>query len=149
MSSRRIFLMSAGTTVAANLTARRASANDKIRLAVLGVNGRGQAHIKGFQSQPDAEVAILCDPDRNIADERALQFFDKYGKTVKVEQDLRRVFDNKEIDAVSIATPNHWHALATIWACQAGKDVYVEKPGAHNLYEGRKLIEAAHRYDRI
>src|ERR1700722_15596556 len=149
MSSRRSFVMGAGSALAVNLSARKASANDKIRVAVLGVNGRGKDHIKGFQSQPGAEVAILCDPARSVANEPALEFFDTYGKTVKVEQDLRRVFDNKEIDAVSIATPNHWHALATIWACQAGKDVYVEKPGAHNIFEGRKMIEASHRYNRI
>ena len=88
MSSRRTFLMGAGSALAVNQTARKVSANDKIRVAVLGVNGRGKDHIKGFQSQPDAEVAILCDPDRNIADERALEFFDKYGKTVKVEQTI-------------------------------------------------------------
>ena len=74
--------MGAGTALAVNLSASKAAANDKIRIAVLGVNGRGKDHIKGFQSQPDAEVAILCDPDRNIADERALEFVDKYGKTV-------------------------------------------------------------------
>ena len=66
-----------------------------------------------------------------------------------LEQDLRRVMDNKDIDVVSIATPNHWHALAVIWACQAGKDVYVEKPGSHNIWEGRKMVEATHKYDRI
>ena len=87
--------MGAGSALAVNLSARKAAANDKIRVAVLGVNGRGKDHIKGFQSQPDAEVVMLCDPDRNIADERALEFFDKYGKTVKVEQDLRRVFDTR------------------------------------------------------
>jgi predicted dehydrogenase len=92
---------------------------------------------------------MLCDPDRNVLTERAEQFETKYHRKVQTEQDLRKVFDNKEIDAVSVATPNHWHALATIWACQAGKDVYVEKPGAHNIYEGRKMIEAAHRYNRI
>src|ERR1022692_202444 len=107
MSSRRTFVMGAGSALGAHLSARKASANDKIRLAVLGVNGRGKDHIKGFESQPGAEVVMLCDPDRNVADERALEFFDTYNKTVKVTQDLRRVFDNKEIDAVSIATPNH------------------------------------------
>src|ERR1700736_2003134 len=147
MSSRRSFVMGAGTALA--VSARKAAANDKIRVAVLGVNGRGKDHIKGFQSQPDAEVAILCDPDRNIADERALEFFDKYGKTVKVEQDLRRVFDNKDIDAVSIATPNHWHALATIWDCQAGKDVYVEKPASYNIFEGQQMQKAARKYNRM
>jgi predicted dehydrogenase len=142
VSSRRSFVIGAGTALAA-------SANDRIRVAVLGVNGRGADHIKAFQSQPGVEVAVLCDPDRNVADQRALEFFDSYGKTVRVEQDLRRVFDNKEIDVVSIATPNHWHALAAIWACQAGKDVYVEKPGSHNIREGRRLVEAAHKYQRI
>src|SRR5437016_14547640 len=148
MNNRRIFVLG-GSAVAASMTAQKLSANDTIRLAVLGVNGRGKEHIKGFQSQPGAEVAMLCDPDRSVADERALEFFDAYQKPVKVVQDLRRVFDNKDIDAVSIATPNHWHALATIWACQAGKDVYVEKPGAHSIWEGCRMVEAAHKYNRI
>ncbi len=125
------------------------SANGKLRVAVLGVHGRGKAHIEGVMKQPDAEVAILCDPDLSVARQRAGDFESKYGRKVAIEQDLRKVFDNKEIDAVTIATPNHWHALAAIWACQAGKDVYVEKPGAHNIYEGRKLVEAAHKYNRI
>jgi predicted dehydrogenase len=125
------------------------SANDKLRIAVLGVHGRGKAHIEGIMKQPDAEVAMLCDPDLSVARQRAGDFESKFGRKVAIEQDLRKVFDNKEIDAVTIATPNHWHALAAIWACQAGKDVYVEKPGAHNIYEGRKLVEAAHKYNRI
>ena len=149
MGSRRSFAIGAGSALAADLSAPRAAANDRIRVAVLGVNGRGKDHIKAFQSQPGVEVAILCDPDRNVADERALEFFDAYGKTVRVEQDLRRVFDDKDIDVVSIATPNHWHALAAIWACQAGKDAYVEKPGSHNIQEGRRLVEAAQKYQRI
>src|SRR5260370_38501819 len=101
MNSRRSFVMGAGSALAVNLTARKASANDKIRVAVLGVNGRGKDHIKGFQSQPDAEVVMLCDPDRNVADDRGLQFSDNYRKTVNVEQALRRVFGNKAIDAAS------------------------------------------------
>jgi predicted dehydrogenase len=125
------------------------SANSKLRIAVLGVNGRGQDHIKGIMSQPDAEVAVLCDPDLQIAEQRASEFQKTYAKKVEIVQDLRKVFDRKDIDAVTIATPNHWHALAGIWACQAGKDVYVEKPGAHNVWEGRKLVEAAHKYNRI
>src|SRR5437899_11845371 len=104
MSSRRSFVVG-GAAVGANIAARKLSASDTIRIAVLGVNGRGRDHIKGFQSQPGVEVAMLCDPDRNVADERALEFFDTYKKPVKVAQDLRRVFDNKDIDAVSIATP--------------------------------------------
>ncbi len=104
MNSRRTFVLGAGSALAVNVAARKVAASDKIRVAVLGVNGRGKDHIKGFQSQPGAEVAMLCDPDRSVADERALEFFDAYQKPVKVVQDLRRVFDNKDIDAVSIAT---------------------------------------------
>jgi predicted dehydrogenase len=147
LSNRRTFLVgAAGAGVAAQ---KVLSANDKLRIAVLGVHGRGKAHIEGIMKQPDAEVAMLCDPDLSVARQRAGDFESKFGRKVAIEQDLRKVFDNKEIDAVTIATPNHWHALAAIWACQAGKDVYVEKPGAHNIYEGRKLVEAAHKYNRI
>jgi predicted dehydrogenase len=124
-------------------------ANDKIQVAVLGVNGRGKSHIKGFQSLDNSQVATLCDPDMNVLKTRAGEFQTEYGVKVKTEQDLRKVFQDKNIDAVSIATPNHWHTLAAIWAMQAGKDVYVEKPGTHNLYEGKKLIEAAKKYKRV
>jgi len=124
-------------------------ANDKVRVAVLGINGRGKNHIAGYQPLKDVEVACLCDPDDVILQERAKDFEEKYGTKVKTENDLRKVFDDKSIDAVSIAMPNHWHSLATIWACQAGKDVYVEKPGSHNIFEGRKMVEAAKKYNRI
>jgi predicted dehydrogenase len=149
MRDRRTFIIAAGSTIIAQAMTGKASANDRIRVAVLGVNGRGKDHIAGFQGLPEAEVAVLCDPDRNVAAERAAEFEKKYGKKVETEVDLRKVFERKDIDVISIATPNHWHALATIWACQAGKDVYVEKPGAHNIYEGRKMVEAAHKYKRI
>ncbi len=124
-------------------------ANDRINAAVLGVNGRGKNHIQSLMNQDNVNVAVLCDPDMNILKDRQKDFKEKYKKDVALEQDLRRVYDNKDIDVVSIAAPNHWHALATIWACQAGKDVYVEKPGSHNIWEGRKMVEAAHKYDRI
>ena len=127
-------------------------ANDRIRIAVLGVNGRGQSHISEIMQiakDYNVEVAVLCDPDLKILNKRAGEFEKKYGKKVAVEQDFRRIYDNKEIDAVSLATPNHWHALQSIWACQAGKYVYVEKPATHNIYEGKKLIEAAYKYNRI
>jgi predicted dehydrogenase len=124
-------------------------ANDKVQVAVLGVNGRGKDHIKGFQKLVNAQVACLCDPDKTILQTRAGEFEKQYSAKVKMEQDLRKVFDDKSIDVVSIATPNHWHTLAAIWAMQAGKDVYVEKPGTHNLYEGKKLIEAAKKYKRV
>lgn len=124
-------------------------ANDRLRVAVIGINGRGKDHIAGFMKQDNVEVATLCDVDNVVLQDGAKAFEQKYGKKVNMQQDLRRVYDDKSIDAVSIATPNHWHALAAIWACQAGKDVYVEKPACHNLYEGRKLVEAATKYNRI
>jgi len=143
---RRGFMKAA---VGAAATSRIVGANDTIRVAVLGVNGQGWEHVQGYQKLPLVEVVTLCDPDRRVTAWRAAEFEKLYGRPVRTETDLRRVFDDKTIDAVSIATPNHWHALATVWACQAGKDVYVEKPGTHNVYEGRKVIEAAAKYKRI
>ena len=138
-------LLSMPTIIPANVF----GANDRIRVAVLGVNGRGTDHIAGYMKLPDVEVACLCDPDLVVLAKRTDEFEKKYGKKVIQQQDLRKVFEDKSIDAVSIATPNHWHSLAAIWACQAGKDVYVEKPGSHNIFEGRKMVEAAAKYDRI
>ncbi len=94
-------------------------------------------------------ITTICDVDRNVIGKANKAISSKYGSEPKYVQDLRRVFDDKDIDAVSIATPNHWHALATIWACQAGKDVYVEKPVSHNVQEGRRAVEAARKYGRI
>ncbi|MFO0909195.1 MAG: Gfo/Idh/MocA family oxidoreductase [Isosphaeraceae bacterium] len=116
---------------------------------MLGVNGRGTAHIGGFMGTKGVQVAVLCDPDRVVLERRAKEFQDRYGMKVETETDLRKVYERKDVDVVGIATPNHWHALATIWACQAGKDVYVEKPGSHNIFEGRKMVEAAKKYNRI
>lgn len=152
--SRRKFLQTAaaGTAVLGLPTiipSRAFGANDRLRVAVIGLNGRGKDHINGFSNLTNVEVATLCDVDDVVLQKTASDFETKYKRKVKTEQDLRRVYDDKDIDAVSIATPNHWHALAAIWACQAGKDVYVEKPACHNLYEGRKLVEAAAKYNRI
>lgn len=153
-TSRRSFLKkSAGAAVALSLptivSARAFGANDRINVAVIGVNGRGKNHIQGFGNLENVEVTYICDPDQEVLQKRAAEFKETYGREVKTEEDLRRIYDNKDIDAVSIATPNHWHALATIWACQAGKHVYVEKPGSHNLFEGRKMVEAAKKYNRV
>ena len=145
---RRIFLMAAAAAATRRLRASH-SPNDTIRVAVLGVHRRGRDHIAGFQKLPNVQVALLCDPDRQVAAARAADFEKTYGRRVRTETDLRRVFEDRSIDAVSVATPDHWHALATIWACQAGKDVYVEKPGSHNIFEGRKMVEAAAKYNRI
>lgn len=124
-------------------------ANDRIRVAVLGLNSRGQNHIDEIMKQPNVVVAALCDPDTSLLQNRARSFEEKYKKKVRIEKDFRTLYDTKDIDAVSLATPNHWHALQTIWACQAGKDVYVEKPATHNIYEGKKMIEATYKYNRI
>jgi predicted dehydrogenase len=124
-------------------------ANDEIRVAVVGINGRGGSHIGAFEEMDGVRVAALCDVDRKILDREAARFEKKYGHKVEGYVDIRKLLENKDIDAISIATPNHWHSLATIWACQAGKDVYVEKPCSHNVFEGRKCLEAARKYNRI
>ena len=148
---RRTFVTSAAGALAAQglgLAAERViGANDRIRVAVLGVNGRGRNHLQGFSRLDNVEVAAVVDPDLGVVG-RALANMENKDKIV-VEQDMRRIFDRQDIDCVSIATPNHWHALAAIWACQAGKDVYVEKPGAHNFWEGQQLVAAARKYNRI
>jgi predicted dehydrogenase len=127
---------------------RPIGANDRIRVAVLGVNGRGQSHFQGFQPLKNVDVTTFVDPDQEVGNKRASEFEKKFGRRPKVVQDMRRVFEDKDIDVVSIATPNHWHALATVWACQAGKDVYVEKPGTHSISEGRSMMAAAKKYNR-
>jgi len=153
--SRRSFLKNTGTAAAAAIAApmfvpsSAFGANDRVRAAVLGVHGRGKSHIEGFMEQPNVEVVTLCDPDSAVLAERAKDFETKYAKKVKTERDLRKVYEDKDVDVVGVATPNHWHSLATIWACQAGKDVYVEKPASHNVWEGRKMVEAAKKYNRI
>jgi len=148
MNTRRTFIFTSSAALASSAV-KTAFAADKIRIAVIGCHGRGRDHIAGFQNLPDAEVVALCDPDRRVLADRAQQFEKRYNRKVDTVVDMRRLFERKDIDAVSIATPNHWHSLAAIWACQAGKDVYVEKPGSHNIWEGRKLVEAAHKYNRI
>ncbi len=130
-------------------SAKKVGPNDAIRLAVIGVRGRGMEHIAGYAKLPEARITTICDVDRNVIGRAKALVTARNGSAPKYEQDLRRVLDDKDIDAVSIATPNHWHSLATIWACQAGKDVYVEKPVSHNIFEGRKMVEAARKYSRI
>jgi predicted dehydrogenase len=152
--TRRTFLKksaiaTAGIALPTYIPARAFGANDRINAAVLGVNGRGMALVNGLQDLENVQVTTIVDPDLNVAAKRAKEFEEKYQLKVKIVQDLRTAYDNKDIDVVGIATPNHWHSLATIWACQAGKDVYVEKPASHNVWEGRKMVEAAHKYKRI
>ncbi|MEJ7691504.1 Gfo/Idh/MocA family oxidoreductase [Daejeonella sp.] len=123
-------------------------ANERLNLAVIGISGRGASHISNFSSMKDnfnLRIKTLCDVDEKFWAEGSKSVLDKSGVKPVTEWDMRKVFDDKEIDAVSFATPNHWHALGTIWAAQAGKHVYVEKPACHNMFEGRKMIEAARK----
>ncbi len=150
--SRRSFLTTSAGAVATtglSTSVARAAANETVRVAILGVHGRGKSHAAALEKIDGVQVAVLCDPDSKVLATRAKEFEKKYGHGYETETDMRRVFDRKDIDVVTVATPNHWHSLAAIWACQAGKDVYVEKPGTHNIFEGRKLIEAAAKYHRI
>jgi len=124
-------------------------ANDRIRVAVAGVKGRGRSHIAALLAQPNVEIAYLCDADKDVVGP-ALGLIEKAGaKAPVVVQDVRKVLQDKTVDALTVATPNHWHVLAAVWACQAGKDVYVEKPISQTVVEGRRLVEAARKYHRI
>jgi predicted dehydrogenase len=144
--NRRTFLH-ASTAAAGGL--RALGANDRVNMAVIGARGRGRDHISIFGKQPNCRVAAVCDIDQ-AQSERAAQLAEQVqGGKPKEYQDLRKLLEDKEIDAVSIATCNHWHALAAIWACQAGKDVYVEKPASHNIFEGRRMVDAARKYSRM
>ena len=120
-------------------------ANDRIRVAVCGLRGRGKDHIGNFSRLPNVEVAALCDVDEGVLNKRR----GEVGGGARTFVDIRKLLEDKSIDAISIATPNHWHSLMAIWACQAGKDVYVEKPCSHNFWEGRQLVRAASKYNRV
>lgn len=123
-------------------------ANDRFRIAVCGVNGRGKSHISGFGGLNNVEVACLVDPDRQVLENRVKELREKGGihSNVKGVTDVRRVLDNPNIDAISVATPNSWHSLMVIWAAQAKKHCYVEKPASHDIYEGRVALAAAEKY---
>lgn len=125
-------------------------ANSAIRAAVIGFKGRGGNHISGLRElkSQGVRVAALCDVDETVLN-AGLDGFNKRNEKVDGYRDIRKLLENKDIDVVTIATPNHWHSLATIWAVQAGKDVYVEKPVSHNVWEGRKMVEAARKYQKI
>ncbi|MGD9109985.1 MAG: Gfo/Idh/MocA family oxidoreductase, partial [Phycisphaerales bacterium] len=124
-------------------------ANDRINIAIIGIRSRGRKLAENFAGMPNVRVKTLCDIDENLYSERVKLISGIQKSQPITENDLRRVFDDKDIDAVVVATPNHWHALAAIWACQAGKHVYVEKPCAHNIWEGRRIVEAAEKYGSI
>ncbi len=128
---------------------RALGANNRVRVAICGVHGRGNDHLKNYAKIQTAEIAALCDIDENVLSERVAEM-DKMGLPKPATYtDVRKLLEDQSIDAVSIATPNHWHSLMAIWACEAGKDVYVEKPCSHNLWEGQQLVKAAQRYNRV
>jgi predicted dehydrogenase len=132
----------------AQSASRVAGANGDIRVAVVGFGGRGKDHIHGLRAVKGTRLVALCDVDRNIL-EREVKNCQQEDEQVAAYTDVRKLLENKDIDAVSFATPNHWHSLGSIWAVQAGKDVYVEKPVSHNVWEGRQLVEAARNSNSI
>src|SRR5437588_5115056 len=128
---------------------RAVSANDKITVAMIGCGIRGKQHADELARLSDCEIAYVCDPDRDRAAEVAAYLVTKNRPQPKAVQDLRVILDDKSVAAVFIATPNHWHALAAIWAMQSGKDVYVEKPVSHNIGEGRRVVQVARKLGRL
>jgi predicted dehydrogenase len=146
--NRRIFIGAAAGAIAATRS-RAVAASDQVNVALIGVGGRGRALIGDFSKAAGANIRYLCDVDQASL-EKAMAVIQKFNlPKPQTTNDMRRVLEDKTVDAVSISTPDHWHAPAAILACDAGKDVYVEKPPSHNLREGRLIIDAAHRNNRI
>ncbi len=151
--ARRDFLR-AGTAAAAGLvtaaSAKRVlGANDRVRVAVIGLRGRGWDHVKGYHPIPGVEIAYFCDVDENVLRKRLADAEQMGISKPETYVDVRKLLENKDVDAVSIATPNHWHSLMGIWAAQAGKQIYVEKPCSHNWWEGRQLVKAVEKYNVV
>ncbi len=125
------------------------SPNEKLGVACVGVRGQGNSHLGAYSSRKDTEVLYVCDVDEKVGRTRVEEVAKRQGREPKYVQDLRQLLDDKSVDIVTTATPNHWHSLVGIWAMQAGKDVYVEKPVSHNVSEGRRMVEAARKYNRM
>lgn len=128
---------------------RRIGANDKVRVAIIGINGQGKSHVSSLLGLPDVEIAAICDADTATFAPVLKMIADKARPAPATYQDIRKLLEVKDIDAISSATPNHWHALVAIWAMQAGKDVYIEKPACHDPLEGVRMVEASRKYGRI
>ena len=142
--------LAAGVMILENAgSVRGAPAAEKIVLAAVGVRGRGSNLAQGFLDRGDCEYAYIADVDSSLFESRAKQIAERQGRSPKCVQDFRKALDDKSVDAMIIATPDHWHAPAAVWSCQAGKDVYVEKPACHSCWEGRKMVEAARKYNRV
>ncbi len=151
--TRRRFLGSSATAVfvAGTMGSGRVfGANERIQVCCMGINGQGSSHMKDVMGhRDDADLVALCDVDARVLRMRGRQVEKETGKKPKLFRDIREALADDSIDAITIATPNHWHALAAVWACQAGKDVYVEKPLSHSLYEGKQVVAAAKKHGRI
>jgi predicted dehydrogenase len=145
---RRQFLMGSAAALGAASSAFGA-ASDRVRVACIGIGGRGKDHIRGYSNLDNVEIAAICDvDDSHVA--AGLKQLEGLGKPKpQTYADIRKLLEDKSIDAISISTPNHWHTLMTIWSCQAGKDVYVEKPCAHNMFEAKQIVAAARKYNRM
>ncbi len=139
----------ASKLLAAEKGEQSSSPMEKLSVAVVGVKGRGGSHTGAFSSRKDTEITYIVDVDSAEAAKRADEVEKKQGRRPKIVKDMREAFEDKNLDIVSTATPNHWHSLTAIWAMQAGKDVYVEKPVSHNVSEGRRMVEVARKYNKI
>jgi len=155
-TSRRVFLKRSAAAAVATIgiprvaSARVLGANEEIRMGVVGLGVRGTgAHIPGFSGQKGVSIVAVSDPDRSRLAPAAKPLEAKFGRKVDQYVDMRHLFDRKDVDAVANATMNYWHGLSTIWACRAGKHVYVEKPLSHYIWEGRQMVNAARRYNRL
>lgn len=147
-TNRRTFLGAAGLLAVSGRLASAAS-SDPVRVAIVGIKSRGHDLAKEFAKNKGAEVVAVCDIDDSLFEKPVKSVEGITGKAPRTEKDFRRLLDDKSIDAIVNATPDHWHALVAVMACQAGKDVYTEKPASHNVVEGRRMIEAARKYNRV
>jgi predicted dehydrogenase len=146
---RRNFLKAGAAAAAILQSPRILGANERVRVAIVGLRGRGFDHIKQLKGIADVEIAAICDIDENVIAQR-LTDIEKLGMPKpKTFVDVRKVLEDKSIDAITVAAPNHWHSLMGIWACQAGKDAYIEKPCSHSWWEGKQLVAAVNKYNRI
>ena len=138
---------------AATPTGLRASAlqspNNTVRVACVGFHGQGKAHLQGYLKTPNVEIPALCDVDESVLEQGCKTIEAAGRKRPTGYTDLRKLLEDKSIDAISMATPNHQHTLQTIWGCQAGKDVYVEKPCSYNVFESQQIVAAARKYNRM
>lgn len=151
-TSRRGFLagaVAAGVATSLATETAKAAPSERVTLAVIGIRGRGNGLAKNFAALPEAQITHLCDVNESLLDPFAKEIGEIQKSTPKTVRDLRQVLDDKSIDAIVVATPDHWHALATIWGCQAGKHVYVEKPISNNVHEGRQMVAAARKHNRV